>query len=314
MNLNRDVAYFFMTSVVKPFAVLVLLLLVGVSFAEVPEHNPALDSKCPKGFQWSKGIVGCAQADCPSGAGRTYTYGCSCGEAWDKPFRTCYDPKQPGLATSCVAQGAKCPGEFVGVAQQITVLSVEGDVEYSSDGGKTYYPLAEGNVLKQGDYITTGFDSNAKLDFGYATLRVTPLTNFRIDEFTSKEEINKTQLYLYVGAVMPRNLPHTAAVRGDFSVVTPTAISSIRDSEMSVAYNNLTMNTTVSVLEDKAFVKGINDLSETNLSFGETASVGSDGYVVKSAQPIPKIPGFCCISSAMVGLLSICTIAIAAKR
>ncbi|MBI5228087.1 hypothetical protein HY988_05850 [Candidatus Micrarchaeota archaeon] len=92
-------------------AIFLLLIFPKVYFAEVPEHNPDLDSNCPQGFQWSRGTVSCKQADCPSGAGRTYTYECNCGEAWDKPFRTCYDPKRPGLATSCVAAGAKCPGE-----------------------------------------------------------------------------------------------------------------------------------------------------------------------------------------------------------
>ncbi len=90
---------------------LCLLIVIVVVFAEVPEHNPDLDSNCPKGFQWSKGTISCKQADCPEGAGRTYTYDCSCGEAWDKPFRTCYDPNQPGYAITCVAAGAKCPGE-----------------------------------------------------------------------------------------------------------------------------------------------------------------------------------------------------------
>ncbi len=315
MNLNRAVASFFMKFFLNSTSILVLLLLVCVSFAEVPEHEPSLDSKCPNGFQWSKGIAGCAQADCPSGAGRTYTYGCSCGEAWNKPFKTCYSQVQAGLAVSCVAQGTQCPNEFPELAQEISVLSVEGDVEYRSDGGKTFYPLAEGNVLKPGYYVSTGFDSNAKLDFGYATLRVSSLTNFRIDDYSSKENINKTQLYLNVGTVMPRNLPHIASIRSDFSVVTPTAISSIRDSEMSVTYDNSTMNTTVVVLEDQAFVQGSNDANETTVALGETVSAGSDGHAVKSSSTMvfPKIPGFCCVSSAMIGLiglLSICAVAV----
>lgn len=73
--------------------------------AEVPDHNPSLDHQCPKGFQYSRGPAACKQADCPPGAGRTYTYDCSCGEAWDKPFRTCYKDQ---LATHCVAAGESC--------------------------------------------------------------------------------------------------------------------------------------------------------------------------------------------------------------
>ena len=99
---------------------IILLILLGVvfvsplSFAEVPEHNPDLDSQCGEGFQWSRGTISCKQADCPEGAGRTYTYECNCGEAWDKPFRTCYDPQRPGYAIACVAAGSPCPGEQQG--------------------------------------------------------------------------------------------------------------------------------------------------------------------------------------------------------
>ncbi len=79
-----------------------------IAHGEVPEHQPSLDKDCPKGFQWSRGPVACKQADCPPGAGRTYTYECNCGEVWDKPFRTCYDPKQAGLVTHCVPKGEAC--------------------------------------------------------------------------------------------------------------------------------------------------------------------------------------------------------------
>jgi hypothetical protein len=90
---------------------LMALILFSLSFAEVPEHNPDLDYNCGEGFQWSRGTVSCKQADCPAGAGRTYTYDCNCGEAWDQPFRTCYDPERPGFAVACVPAGSPCPGE-----------------------------------------------------------------------------------------------------------------------------------------------------------------------------------------------------------
>ncbi|VVC04115.1 Uncharacterised protein [Candidatus Bilamarchaeum dharawalense] len=91
----------------------VIFVWLSLSYAEVPEHEPSWDSNCGEGFQWSRGTASCKQADCPSGAGRTYTYECNCGEAWDKPFRTCYDPKRPGYVIACVAAGAKCPGEEI---------------------------------------------------------------------------------------------------------------------------------------------------------------------------------------------------------
>jgi len=70
---------------------------------------------------------------------------------------------------------------------------------------------------------------------------------------------------------------HTAAIRGDFSVSTPTAISSIRGSEMVVTYDNSTNTTTVYAISDVAYVKGNNDSSETEVVANNKTTVGSSG-------------------------------------
>ncbi|MBI5223226.1 hypothetical protein HY990_02285 [Candidatus Micrarchaeota archaeon] len=303
----------------KPKIILILIAMLfafSYVFAEVPMHNPDLDKNCPSGFQWSRDTASCKQADCPAGAGRTYTDDCNCGEAWSRPFRTCYDSKTPGLATSCVAAGQKCPGEK-STTQAPTqkdqnyaasIVSFSGDVEYSSDGGVTFAPLTQDVKLKKGDYISTGFDSRATMDFGYAKLDVYQLTQFRIDDFTSEQNINKTQLYLRIGAVQPRNLSHTAAIRSDFSVVTPTAISSIRGSAMKVEYDNQTSQTRVTVIEDEAFVKGNNDQNEMTLSQGEVALISSDGRAkLRPGDRVEPSAPPCCASlivpSAIIGIL-----------
>ncbi len=79
----------------------------SLALAEVPEHNPSLDYQCGPGFQWSRGTVACEQANCPPGAGRTYTYECNCGEAWDdkSPLVTCWED---GMVKKCISRGQKC--------------------------------------------------------------------------------------------------------------------------------------------------------------------------------------------------------------
>ncbi|HTM22716.1 MAG TPA: hypothetical protein VL172_19470, partial [Kofleriaceae bacterium] len=86
-----------------PFAV----AAAATAHAEVPGHNPNLDSQCSPGYQWSRETVACEQTTCPPGAGRTYTLECNCGEAWGNPFVTCRDDKT-GLATHCVPVPMKC--------------------------------------------------------------------------------------------------------------------------------------------------------------------------------------------------------------
>jgi peptide/nickel transport system substrate-binding protein len=139
----------------------------------------------------------------------------------------------------------------------IKVVEIVGEVEYK-EPDKDFVPLTVGTVLKQGWYVATGFESEVVLDFGYAELTVPQLTQLRIDEFTSKENIKKTQMYLFVGAIAAK-VKHTDAIRSDFSVTTPTANSSIRGSEMVVKYDENTRITTVYVTEDQAYVKGVSD-------------------------------------------------------
>jgi hypothetical protein len=88
------------------FIFLLILINLPLIGAEVPGHNPDLDNKCPEGRQWSRIVAGCRQADCPAGASRTAGLDCNCGEAWSKPFKTCYDSEH--LAVSCINKGEEC--------------------------------------------------------------------------------------------------------------------------------------------------------------------------------------------------------------
>ncbi|MBS3167584.1 hypothetical protein J4216_00465 [Candidatus Woesearchaeota archaeon] len=170
------------------------------------------------------------------------------------------------------------------------ITDIKGEVEYSTDGGKTFKPLTKDVVLKEGDFISTGFESSANLDLGYGKLEVYSLTQFRLDEFTRKENLEKTQLYLRVGAIKPI-LKHRAAIRGDFSVTTPTASSSIRGSEMIVVYNNQTNTTTVYVTEDEAFVKTPNS-PEQKIAVSNKVIITSDGLINPVTFNSEEVAGF----------------------
>ncbi|MBS3167872.1 hypothetical protein J4216_01990 [Candidatus Woesearchaeota archaeon] len=174
----------------------------------------------------------------------------------------------------------------------IAVLSeVKGDVEIKRANSQNSIPAKVGDIIKKGDFILTGFESEAAIDFGYSKLEIYQLTHFRIDEFTEKDKIAKTQLYLRVGTIKPI-LKYKASIRGDFSVTTPTSISSIRGSEMIVVYNNETNKTDIFVTEDKAYVKGLNDDVEIEIEEGKKTSVDQSGKSSKiesfSSSEIPK--------------------------
>ncbi len=283
-----------------------VLILLTVSFAEVPEHAPSWDSKCPSGFQWSRGTASCKQADCPAGIGRTYTYDCKCPDG----KKCCYENQ---IMKSVIESSAKCPDEVVVQPPPPTnndqiaggkVTEITGDVEYSTDGGKTFQPVSVGMIIHQGDHITTGFESSASLDFGYGTLQIFQITQLRVDEYTNATNLPRTQLHLQVGRVAAR-IPHTAAIRGDFSVSTPTAYSSIRGSGMVVSYDNITNTTSVQVTEDQAYVKGASDTLVSIVKNGDTVVIGPEGKVRSELDASTTCCGGAVIPLILIGALTL---------
>lgn len=160
-----------------------------------------------------------------------------------------------------------------------TVRRITGDVAVSTDGGKTFAPLAPGAAIRQGDFVSTGFDSWAVLDFGYDTLTVSPATNLRIDEYTDANAIARTQSFLRVGSLRVQER-HTNAIRSDFAVRTPTCNASVRDTDtaVSVAKDGTTKVFTV---RDATSVRGLADSRATLVRAGFMVTVGAGKHVGK---------------------------------
>lgn len=144
-------------------------------------------------------------------------------------------------------------------------------------------PARVGDVLKKGDAISTVLEEPTILDFGYATLSVSPFTRLSIDEYTNKDNIQKTQLSMRVGTIRA-TVKQVPAIRSDFSVSTPSANASIRGSEMQVSYDETTKETTVIALEDKAYVKGTADVGEIEVPEKKQVTVDASGKAGALAQ------------------------------
>ena len=161
-------------------------------------------------------------------------------------------------------------------------VSVAGDVDVSTDGGKTFKSWTREMTLKKGDLILTGFDSRVELTFPYGSLEVLPLTELRIDKYIEKENLKETQLNLRVGAVAAR-LKLPASIRADTSVTTPSAISSIRGSAMKVSYDKKT-GTTIQATEGTTYWKKNGD-EEHTLTAGQSVRIGLDEVVQTPGKP-----------------------------
>lgn len=77
----------------------------------------------------------------------------------------------------------------------------------------------------------------------------------------------------------------TVRVRGSLTVTTATAQSSVRDSEMTVAYDDQSAITTIEVTDREAVVRGNNDGANLRVPAGQMVRVGTDGLAT-TPQPI----------------------------
>lgn len=162
-----------------------------------------------------------------------------------------------------------------------TVDSVSGEVQVSRNKGKTWRALGGNEWLSAGDVVSTGFDSEATIKFGYGTLTVAPMTQFTVVEYLGKADFQKAKLFMNVGRVEAR-LTKPDNMRADFAVTTPTASASIRGSAMSVAYSEEQEMTTIHAIEGNTYYS-LASSSEATLSQGNKVTYEKDGSPVVAA-------------------------------
>jgi hypothetical protein len=115
----------------------------------------------------------------------------------------------------------------------VGVLKLEGDVVYIPAGQTESRPLTPDIVLQKGDTISCGFESRGHFRIGNREFVVSQVSSVRIDDFFEEGKIEKTILFLKIGALAVKER-HTNSTRSDFSVTTPISNSSPRGTEFVV--------------------------------------------------------------------------------
>ena len=135
----------------------------------------------------------------------------------------------------------------------VTIVSMNGPAEIEKDGATVVG-------------VSTGSDTTVIVQLD-ATHEVTVYqnTHLRIGD----------RLDLRVG---------TVRARGSLMIVTANAQSTLRESEMTVAYDQSGI-TTIEVTDNEAVVRGINDGADQRVPAGLMVRVGSDG-IATTPQPI----------------------------
>jgi hypothetical protein len=112
-------------------------------------------------------------------------------------------------------------------AGQARFLTVTGTVEIQEQGSSRWTPASEGDLVKTGTIISTGFKSSAALSLGNSSLTIRPLTRLSLEEIVRMENTEKVSLNLRTGRVRAEVTP-PAGGKTDFSIHTPSATASVR--------------------------------------------------------------------------------------
>ncbi|MEM5948743.1 FecR domain-containing protein [Spirochaetia bacterium 38H-sp] len=114
------------------------------------------------------------------------------------------------------------------------ITQVSGKVEIKGPSG-SWKPAKEGDTVKEGDSISTGFNSKAVLETTdkSSVIVVKQLTRLSLKELLKKEGSVKTDLFLDVGSVRAQ-VNSTDDLKQDFSVRTASTTASVRGTVLDV--------------------------------------------------------------------------------
>ncbi len=118
-------------------------------------------------------------------------------------------------------------------AENARVTYIKGKVEVSKDNRDSWIPLKVGDQLSESDVISTGFQSEVKIEFSGSIMTlgaVTRITLEKLAESTTKDDVS---LYLKAGAVRSK-VTHPDEKRVSYTVKTPIAVASVRGTDFMV--------------------------------------------------------------------------------
>lgn len=111
------------------------------------------------------------------------------------------------------------------------VVSVSGKAEVLD--GSEWKALSEGDTLKSGDVVQTGFRSGAVLKIKNSTVNVDALTRMTVEQLSENADKDTVRVFVKTGKVSS-DVQQTNSKKVGFTVRTPVATASVRGTEFSV--------------------------------------------------------------------------------
>ena len=142
--------------------------------------------------------------------------------------------KRTGFVILILFLGAALFGEVTAV-----VKDVSGKVEIKVSGG-TWKRAYSGMKISKGDYISTGFKSEAVLVLGNSQVVVKQLTRMELEELVEKEGTVHTGLNLRVGRVRAE-VKTAKGLKQQFTLKSPISTAAVRGTSFEYDGRNLTV-------------------------------------------------------------------------
>jgi FecR protein len=167
-------------------------------------------------------------------------------------------------------------GSFIFADITAIVKEASGKVEIMSPGGR-WKTAAAGMKIETGDFISTGFRSQAVLELGSSQVIVKQLTRMELAELVEKEGTVSTGLNLRVGKIRAE-VKTTAGLRQNFRLTSPVSTAAVRGTSFEYDGVNLTVY--------EGSVVFTNPLGQGRLIPAGTASELSESGVPQSSEEL----------------------------
>lgn len=111
------------------------------------------------------------------------------------------------------------------------VTYVKGKVEVLKNS--SWVQLNVGDILQTSDTVSTGFQSELKLEVGGSLMSLGALTRITIEDMSSSEKKDNVSVYLNTGAVRSK-VNHPQDRRVSYTVKSPVAVASVRGTDFTI--------------------------------------------------------------------------------
>lgn len=167
-------------------------------------------------------------------------------------------------------------------ASSAKVTFVKGKAEILKNNN--WIPLNTGDTVQMSDTISTGFQSEVKLEYGGSVMSLGALTRITLENLSTTSTKENVSVYLKTGSVRSK-VTHTEEKRVSYNVKSPVAVCSVRGTEFTVRADGLVTCTegAVAVYANTSIEYNFEDAADEETATEEESEEVEENPVVGAA-------------------------------